>query len=118
MTTPIGDYSILLLPRSNYWNWVDAAKDYVAKFGANLTADPASAAGYMAPRQTVTVGGLAGAYPAQGDIQLWFAPALPRVGPAYWPFQSAWEFHALPPLRLGPNQRYLPPTALALPGPD
>jgi murein DD-endopeptidase MepM/ murein hydrolase activator NlpD len=114
MTTPNGEYSILLLPKTDYWTWVDAAKDYVAKFGANLTADPASAASYMAPRQIVTVGGLAGAYAAQGDIQSWFRTRHPRVRLDYVPCQSADEFHALLKLRLEANQRYLSPGALRL----
>src|SRR5712692_6250001 len=111
---PAGEYSILLLPKNDYWKWVDAAKDYATAFGPNLTADPASAAGYMAPRQIVTVGGLAGAYAAQGDIQLWFRTHHPRVRLDYVPCQSADEFHTLLKLRLDANQRYLPPSGLRL----
>ena len=36
-------YQIVLLPKADYWSWVDAAKAYVAKFDSNLTDDPVAA---------------------------------------------------------------------------
>jgi murein DD-endopeptidase MepM/ murein hydrolase activator NlpD len=65
-------YQIILLPRKDYWGWVRACKEYVLTFGVNLTADPATAAGYMAPRQVVTVPRVRDGYPEQGDIVTWF----------------------------------------------
>jgi murein DD-endopeptidase MepM/ murein hydrolase activator NlpD len=66
------DDQILLLPRSNYWNWLQACKEYAMTFGPNLTPDPGVAARYMAPRQVVTFPVFPGAYPEIGDPLAWF----------------------------------------------
>jgi murein DD-endopeptidase MepM/ murein hydrolase activator NlpD len=108
------EYSIILLPRTNYWTWVDAAKDYATKFGLNLTADPDEAGRFMAPQQTVTIGGLAGGYGTQGDIRHWFRANYPRVRLDLVACQSADEFHAALQARLAANQRYLPPGGFRL----
>jgi murein DD-endopeptidase MepM/ murein hydrolase activator NlpD len=108
------DHSVILLPEADYWTWVDAAKDYVARFGSGLTADPDAAAHYMSPGQTVTIGGLAGAYSAQGDIQHWFRARYPLVRLDYVACQSAPEFQAALKTRLDANQRYLSPGDLRL----
>ena len=71
------DYSIILLPKDNYYDWVEAAKEYVLKFGANLTPDPDSAGRFMTPQQVITIAGMPGAYPVQGDILAWFRANLP-----------------------------------------
>ena len=102
------DHSVLLLPEADYWNWVDAAKDYVAKFGSGLTPNPEAAAHYMWPGQTVTIAGLPGAYAAQGDILRWFQANYPDVRLDYVACQSAQEFQAALKARLDANQRYLP----------
>ncbi len=108
------DYSIVLLPRADYWNWVDAAKDYATRFGSGLTADPTEAASYMAPLQTVTIAGLAGGYAAQGDIQRWFRTRYPRVRLDYVACQSPSELHAALKARLDAGVRYLLPGGLRL----
>ena len=66
------DFQIILLPRQDYWSWVRACRDYVLKFGGNLTPDPETAARYMAPRQVVTFPNAAQGFPEQGDLQAWF----------------------------------------------
>lgn len=66
------DFQIILLPRQDYWAWVRACRDYVLKFGGNLTPDPETAARYMAPRQVVTFPIVPQGYPEQGDLQAWF----------------------------------------------
>ena len=108
------DYSILLLPRADYWTWVDAAKDYATRFGCGLTADPVEAADYMAPLQTVTIGGLSGGYAAQGDIQSWFRTRYPRVRLDYVVCQSPAEFQTALRTRLDAGDRYLLPGGLRL----
>ena len=37
------DSQMMLLPKENYYEWVAAARDYVLKFGCNLTPDPQNA---------------------------------------------------------------------------
>src|SRR5258707_15753112 len=108
------DYSVILLPRTDYWTWVDAAKDYASKFGSGLTADPVEAANYMAPLQTVTIGGLAGGYTAQGDIQRWFRTRYPRLRLDYVASRSADEFRPALQARLDAGVRFLPATGLRL----
>jgi hypothetical protein len=66
------DFQIILLPRSDYWAWLDACRRYAVKFGANLTSDPGVAGRHMAPMQVVTLPVFAGAYPDLGDPVSWF----------------------------------------------
>jgi hypothetical protein len=66
------DYQIILLPRKRYWSWVRACRDYVLRFGPNLTSDPVSAAHYMAPGQVITFPIVPEGYAELGDIQRWF----------------------------------------------
>jgi murein DD-endopeptidase MepM/ murein hydrolase activator NlpD len=100
------DYSIILLPRQDYWDWVQAARDYVVKFGANLTPDPDSAARYMTPQQIVTIAGLPNGYPAQGDIQAWFRKNYPSLRTDYVPAASPAEFHRILQERIAANDRF------------
>jgi len=108
------DQSVILLPEADYWTWVDAAKDYAARFGSSLTADPDAAAHYMAPNQIVTIGGLAGAYAAQHDIQNWFRARYPQVRLDYVACESAKEFQAALKARMDANQPYIAPTSFRL----
>jgi len=61
----------MLLPKDDYWTWLNACRAYVMHYGVNLTNDPATAARYMKPRQVVS-------FPAnvdgflEGDIEHWF----------------------------------------------
>lgn len=108
------DFQIVLLPQTDYWSWVDAAKDYVARFDSRLTDDPVVAAEYMSPRQTITVSGVSGGYPAHGDIRQWFQARYPRVRLDYVACQSAQEFQAALRARLDANARFLPLAGLRL----
>ena len=103
------DYQILLLPLADYWTWVDAAKDYVTKYGVGPTPDPDAAGRYMGPQQTITIAGLADGYPAQGDIRAWYREHYPHVRLDYLPCQSATEFGAALQARLSAHDRYLVP---------
>jgi len=66
------DDQILLLPRHNYWDWLQACRPYMLTFGPNATPDPGVAARYMAPRQVVTFPRFEGAFPEIGDPLSWF----------------------------------------------
>ena len=101
------DYSIVLLPKENYWKWVEAARDYVLKFGANLTPDPDTAGKYMTPQQVVTIAGLPNGYAAQGDIQAWFRQNYPRVRIDYVPAASPEAFRAALQPRIDSNNAVL-----------
>jgi murein DD-endopeptidase MepM/ murein hydrolase activator NlpD len=101
------DNAILLLPRENYWKWVEAARDYVLKFGANLTPDPATAGNYMFPKQVVTIAGLPNGYPVYGDIQVWFRQNYPNVSVDYIPALSPQAFHAALQRRIDANNASL-----------
>jgi hypothetical protein len=102
------DYQILLLPATDYFNWIEAAKPYAVRFGVNITADPDSAARYMTPLQTITIAGAATGYPAHGDIQAWFRANYPRLRLDFLPCNSPNELGGLLATRLTANQRYLP----------
>lgn len=68
---------IVLLPKQNYYEWVAAVKDYVLRFGPNVTPDPQSAANYYAPNQVITI-----ANPPDGygrDIVQWFKDNYPNI---------------------------------------
>lgn len=73
------EHQIVLLPRERYWEYVDAAKAYAGRYGAQLTDDPDTAGRFMAPQQVVTVVDAPNAYPALGDIRAWFARHHPGV---------------------------------------
>src|SRR5512139_2664709 len=88
------DIAVLLLPKENYWQWVEAARDYVLKFGANLRPDPATAGRYKFPQQVVVIAGLPNEYPEYGDIQAWFRQNYPTVRVNYIPSASPDTLHA------------------------
>ncbi len=73
------EFQILLLPRQDYWSWVQACRDYVLKFGANITPDPETAGRYMEPRQVVTFPLVPDGFPDYGDLQDWFSAHHPAV---------------------------------------
>ena len=71
------DNQIILLPKQNYYDWVAAARDYVLKFGPNVTPDPQSAANFYSPNQVITI-----ANPPDGygrDIVQWFKDNYPSL---------------------------------------
>ncbi len=72
-------FQIILLPRGRYWAWVRASKDYVLRYGVNLTPDPETAARYMAPHQVVTFPDLPGGFPEIGDLRAWFEARHPGI---------------------------------------
>jgi murein DD-endopeptidase MepM/ murein hydrolase activator NlpD len=102
----MAEYQILLLPKENYYEWVAAAKEYAAHFGASPTHDPHEAARYMAPQQTVTVAGAPNGYPAQGDIRQWLRQHYAGVRVDYVPAATPSELKAALDKRLRGNLRY------------
>jgi murein DD-endopeptidase MepM/ murein hydrolase activator NlpD len=101
------EYQIILLPAADYFAWVEAAKPYAGRFGANLTADPDSAGRFMTPLQTVTIAGSPSGYPSHGDIRAWFRANYPRIRVDYVPSTTPAEFQSALAARLAANQRYL-----------
>lgn len=103
----MSDYQILLLPKQNYWDWVGAARDYVLKFGANLTSDPDSAGRFMLPQQVITVAQAPSGYPDQGDIQAWLTAHYPSARLDLVPARTPAELAAALAKRVQAGQRYL-----------
>ncbi|HLF01565.1 MAG TPA: M23 family metallopeptidase [Anaerolineales bacterium] len=68
---------IILLPKQNYYEWVAAARDYVLKFGPNITPDPQTAAAYYAPTQVITIANSPDGYGR--DIVQWFKDNHPGL---------------------------------------
>ena len=73
------DYQVVLLPKSGYWKWVSAASKYIREFGANLTDDPASAIGYMAPEQVISFPVGDSLFPDHPDLEAWLIEAAPGI---------------------------------------
>lgn len=67
------DFQIMLLPRRDYWEWVRACRDYVMRYGINLTSDPETAARYMAPLQVVSFPEMGEPFAEVGDLRSWFS---------------------------------------------
>lgn len=72
-------FHIMLLPEKDYWSWVRASRDYVMRFGLNLTPDPETAARYFSPRQVVSFPDAPKAYPLADDLKAWFETRFPEV---------------------------------------
>ena len=56
-------YHILLLPKNDYWSWVNASRDYAMKFRVSLTPLPQNAVNFHRPEQIVSIANLPGGYP-------------------------------------------------------
>ncbi|MBN1429427.1 MAG: M23 family metallopeptidase [Anaerolineae bacterium] len=73
------DYHIMLLPRQNYWAWVDAVREYVACFGASVTPSPENALQFHSPNQVISVVVGPGCYHQYGNVVNWLKGQLPDV---------------------------------------
>ena len=62
------DDQVILLPREDYWEWVQAVRDYALHFKVNLTPEPQVALTYMSPRQVISFPYYSEAFPEYGDI--------------------------------------------------
>jgi hypothetical protein len=72
-------YHILLLPRDNYWGWVDASHEFAVVFGVTLTPAPQNAAMFHRPKQLISVVNMPDAFPGYGDIVAWLRREVPDV---------------------------------------
>lgn len=102
------EYQILLLPQAQYYDWVTAARDYVIRFGANLTSDPDSAGRYMLPQQVISLPDGAGLFPEQGDIRAWLARNYPSARLDVVPAGTPAELADALGRRVQAGQRYAP----------
>jgi murein DD-endopeptidase MepM/ murein hydrolase activator NlpD len=75
----VPNYQIILLPRANFWGFVQAVRDYVVHFGPSVTPNPENAVNFHRPTQVVTVVNFPSAYPDHGDIVEWFRANAPDV---------------------------------------
>jgi murein DD-endopeptidase MepM/ murein hydrolase activator NlpD len=73
------EYHIILLPRENYWTWVNAIRDYAVRFGVSVTPHPENAVRFHRPMQVISVANLSGGYPEHGDIVKWLETQAPEV---------------------------------------
>lgn len=73
-------YHIMLLPRENYWGWVQAVRDYAVRFGVSITPNPEHAVTFHRPDQVITLVNFPGAYSSYGDDVLdWFRANAPGI---------------------------------------
>ncbi len=70
----MSDTQIILLPKEDYYAWLNAAKEYALQFGANFTSDPHSAGRYAA----ITVAAVPEAYD-EPDIVAWLQANFPQA---------------------------------------
>lgn len=72
-------YQIILLPRQDYWKWVDAVRDYAVRFNLSVTPSPQNALDFHHPNQVVSIVNAATGYLQYGDISAWFAQRSPSI---------------------------------------
>ena len=72
-------YHIILLPRADYWDWVNAVREYAIHFGVSVTPRPENAIRFHRPSQVISVVNLPGGYPAYGDVVRWLQAQAPEV---------------------------------------
>lgn len=75
----MSESQIILVPHENYYQWVEAAKEYALKYGVNLTWDPDTVGRLMLSDLIATIANAPNAYPEQGDVAEWFARTYPHV---------------------------------------
>lgn len=72
-------HQIILLPQKSYWKWVDAVREYVARFGASVTPSPENALGFHKPDQVISVVNMPGGYPQHGNVVDWLRRQSPDI---------------------------------------
>ena len=72
-------YHVILLPRDDYWGWVDAIRDYAIRFRVSVTPLPENAVRFHRPEQVISVVNLPGGYPEYGDVLKWFEAQAPEI---------------------------------------
>ncbi len=104
---------IILLPKQNYYQWVAAAKDYVLKFGPNVTPDPQTAASYAAPAQVITIANPPGGYGR--DIAQWFKDNHPELRLDVVNVNTPADFKNTLAVRIAANVQFIPESVPAKP---
>ena len=72
-------YHVILLPRQDYWQWVDAVREYAVHFNVTVTPSPQNALDFHHPDQVITVVNGSAGYPQYGDISAWLSQRSPNV---------------------------------------
>ncbi len=103
----MSEYQIILLPKADYFKWVEAVREYVLAFGPNFTNEPKSAARYAFAPLIVTIADVPGGYPEQGDIRLWFQRYYPRVKLDLVPARTPEDLRLALQRRVQAKDRYL-----------
>lgn len=70
---------IILLPQQDYWKWVDAVREYVARFGASVTPSPEKALDFHKPSQVISVVSVPDGYLQHGNVVAWLKRQSPDV---------------------------------------
>jgi Peptidase family M23 len=71
-------HHIIVLPRHDYWQWVDAVRDYAVHFEISVTPSPQNALDFHHPDQVITVANTPAGFPQCGDIVAWLMQRLPK----------------------------------------
>ena len=70
-------HQILLIPQDRYWEWVQAARDFVVHFGLTMTPDRESAGRFRGEGHVVSVIDFPAAWP--DEIRGWFQVNYPAI---------------------------------------
>jgi hypothetical protein len=103
------DTQIILLPKDNYSDWLEAAQRYALHFGANLTSDPETASRSMHLGHLVSVVVAPHAY-AMPDIVAWLRAAHPDLALDVVPATSPEELRLALAARIRSGDRFAPVT--------
>ncbi len=98
-------YHVLLLPRENYWEWVEASRGYAVRFGISITALPQNAARFHPPHQIISVVAAPDAYPGYGDIVAWLKAQAPEARLDVLEVTAPNELHPLLQSRISSGMR-------------
>ncbi len=71
------EHQILLIPQDRYWEWVQAARDYVVYYGLTITPDRHNAGRFSGEEHSVSIVNFPGAWPE--EIAVWFQRNYPNV---------------------------------------
>ena len=70
-------HQVILIPQGQYWEWVQAVRDYAVYYGVTITPNRHSAGRFYGDDHTVTIIDFAGAWP--DDIVGWFRQNCPAA---------------------------------------
>lgn len=70
---------VILLPAEDYWEWVEAVRDYAVTYRISVTPSPQNAVDFHPPDQVITVVDAGGSYPGHDDIASWLSEQEPAA---------------------------------------